>query len=114
VKVSEKNEQRCELKCTKMADVPVPGFRKYWTHKLASLKSDLHAIMNKYPKAASLVQQVYKVLSDIENFVGCTPTEVGESSEWTSTVNSAEENRVNFCEALDGKALFSALTACAQ
>jgi hypothetical protein len=35
--------------------------------------------------------------------------EVGESSEWTSIVNSAEENRANFCKSLDGKLLFSAL-----
>jgi hypothetical protein len=29
--------------------------------------------------------------------------------EWTSIVNSAEENRVTFFKALDGKPLFSAL-----
>jgi hypothetical protein len=34
---------------------------------------------------------------------------VGESPEWTSIVNSAEENRENFCKGLDGKPLFSAL-----
>jgi hypothetical protein len=34
---------------------------------------------------------------------------MGESSEWTSVVNSAEWNRANFCKALDGKPLFSAL-----
>jgi hypothetical protein len=39
--------------------------------------------MNKYPEAASVVLQAYKVLSDIENLAGCTPAKVGESSEWT-------------------------------
>jgi hypothetical protein len=92
-----------------MWDVPLLGFRKYCTHKLASLKSECHAIMNKYPEAASVVQQVYKVLSGIENLVGCTPTEVGESSKWTFTVNRAEENRVNFCKALYGKPFSGAL-----
>jgi hypothetical protein len=37
--------------------------------------------MNKCPEAASVVQQVYKVLSDIENLARCTPFKVGESSE---------------------------------
>jgi hypothetical protein len=37
-----------------------------------------------------------------------TSYKVGESSEWTSVVNSAE-NRANFCKNLDGKPLFSAL-----
>jgi hypothetical protein len=52
---------------TKMAGVPVPGFRKYWTQKVASLKSQCHAITKKYPAAASVVQQVHEALSDIEN-----------------------------------------------
>jgi hypothetical protein len=38
-----------------------------------------------------------------------TPPRVGESSEWTSIVSSAEENRANFCKILKGKPLFSAL-----
>jgi hypothetical protein len=51
--------------CTKMADVPLPGFRKYWTHELVSLKSECHTITNKYPEGASVAQ-----LSDIEYLVG--------------------------------------------
>jgi hypothetical protein len=89
-----------------VADVPVPGFGKYWIQKVASLKSECHAITNKYPEAASVMQQVYKVLSDTENPAGCTTAKVGESSEWNSIVNSAEENRVNFYKALDGKPIF--------
>jgi hypothetical protein len=34
---------------------------------------------------------------------------VGESCEWTTILNSAEENRANFCKILDGKPLFNAL-----
>jgi hypothetical protein len=34
---------------------------------------------------------------------------VGEGSEWTSDVNSTEEERENFCKGLDGKPLFSTL-----
>jgi hypothetical protein len=41
-----------------MADIPVPGFLKYWTQKLALLKSECHAIVDKYPEAASVVQQI--------------------------------------------------------
>jgi hypothetical protein len=65
--------------------------------------------MIKYWEAASVVHQVYKVLSDVENLAGCTPAKVGDSSERTSIANSAEENRANFCKGLDGKPLFSAL-----
>jgi hypothetical protein len=74
-----------------MADVTEPGFRKYWRDKLSSLKSQYHDIPNKYPEAASVVQQVYKVLSDIEILAKCTPAKMGESCEWSSIVSSAEE-----------------------
>jgi hypothetical protein len=92
-----------------MADVPIRGSRKYWTQRLASLKSESHTITNKYPAAASIVQQVHKVLSDIENLAGCTQARVEESSQWTCIVNSAEENIGNFCKDLDRKLFFSAL-----
>jgi hypothetical protein len=88
-----------------MEDVPVPGSRKYWTQKLTSLKSESHTIMNKYPEAASVVQQVRKVFSDIENLAGCITAKVEESS----IANSMEENMANFCKDLDGKLLFSSL-----
>jgi secreted trypsin-like serine protease len=55
------------------------------------------------------VQQVYKALSDIENLAGWAQAKVAESSEWTPIVNSAEENRANFCKVLDGKSLLSTL-----
>lgn len=62
--------------------------------------------MNKCPEAASVVQQVFGVLSDIENLPGCTPAKVGRGG--SSVVYSAEKS-ANFCEGLDGKPLFSAL-----
>jgi hypothetical protein len=65
--------------------------------------------MNKHPEASSVVQEVHKALNDIEIFAGCTPAKVGESPQWTTIVNSAEENRTNFCKYLDGKPLFSTL-----
>jgi hypothetical protein len=33
---------------------------------------------------------------------------VGESSQWTTIVNNAEENRAKLCKFIDGKPLFSA------
>jgi hypothetical protein len=62
-----------------MADVPVPGFRKFWTQALASLNSQCHAITIKYLEAG-IVIEVHYVLSDIENLAGYTPAKMGESS----------------------------------
>jgi hypothetical protein len=91
-----------------MADVPVPGFRKYWPQQ-SSLKSEYHNITDTYPEAAPALQREYKVLGDIENLAGCTPAKVGKISEWTSILYSVEENRAKFCKVLDGKPLFSTL-----
>jgi hypothetical protein len=99
VRISEENEQRGDLECT----------QRWWTFQyqesgntkhrsLESLKSECQVVMNKYPAATSVVQQVYTVLSDIENHARCTPVKVGESSEWTSAVNSSEKNRANFAK----------------
>jgi hypothetical protein len=79
-----------------MVGVPVLEFWKYWAQNLASLKSQWHAITNIYAEAASVVKQVYKVLNDIEILARCTLAKVGESSEWTSILNSAQDNRANF------------------
>jgi hypothetical protein len=61
-----------------MADIPIQRFQKYWAQKLASLKSESHAITNKYSEAASVVQQVYKVPNDTENFAECALGEISE------------------------------------
>jgi hypothetical protein len=46
----------------------------------------------------------------IEELLGSTQgTRVGESSEWTCIVISAEENRANICKGLDGKPRFNAV-----
>jgi hypothetical protein len=93
-----------------MADVPEPEFREYWTQKVSSLKSQCPDITKKYPEAASVVQ-VHKVLSDIEILAECPPPEVGESSQWTTIVNSAKVKKANFCKVLERKPLFIALYA---
>jgi hypothetical protein len=49
------------------------------------------------------------VLSDTEILAICSRAEVGESSQWTTIVNNAKENRAKFYKFLDGKQLFSAL-----
>lgn len=49
------------------------------------------------------------MLSDIENFAGCTRAKVGKSSEWNSVVKSAEEYRANVSKALDRKPILIAL-----
>jgi hypothetical protein len=90
------SKQAVNLSVHQDGGLPVPGFQKYWTQNLASLTSECHAIMNKYPEALSVLQKVYKVLSDIENLGRCTLAKVGESSEWTYTVKSMEEKRANF------------------
>jgi hypothetical protein len=75
---------------------PSTGIPEILDTEARTLKSEYHAIMNKYLEAASVVQQEYKVLSNNEKFAGCTPDKVGESFEWTCIVNSAEENRLSF------------------
>jgi hypothetical protein len=45
---------------------------------------------------------------DIEDLARYTPPSVAESSDWTSVVDSAEENRANYFKALSGKTHFSA------
>jgi hypothetical protein len=80
---------------SEMAEVPVPGFWKYRAQKIASLKSEYHANIIKYPEVTSVIQQVCKLLGDTEYLAGWTPFEVGEISEWTSTINSTE-NRQTF------------------
>jgi hypothetical protein len=69
-RVSETPKHAVNLSCAKMADVPVPRFRKYWSQELASLKYECHAIRNKYPEAVSVVQQEYKVLDGIAILAG--------------------------------------------
>jgi hypothetical protein len=55
------------------------------------------------------LKQLFKVLCDIEFVAGYTPASVGYSDQWSSIVNTAEDNRHNFCKALGGKTLYTAL-----
>jgi hypothetical protein len=59
--------------------------------------------------ADAQLKQLFKVVCDIEDVAGYTQASVGESQEWSAIVNTADENRQNFCKALTGKTLFSAL-----
>jgi hypothetical protein len=157
---------------TEMMDIPVPGFWKYWRQKLALLKSESHAIMDKNPEAASVIQVhnvlndieigflrvlrfplpiippispssqsprvgtigllvaavpsgpnwtppptkpiKKKVLNDIEILAGCTPVKVGESSEWTSIVNSVEETEQTFAKLQMGSCFLALSSACTR
>jgi hypothetical protein len=49
------------------------------------------------------------VLCNLEDVAGYTPAVIRESAEWAAIVRAAEENQTNFCKALSGKILFSAL-----
>jgi hypothetical protein len=91
MRVSEKNKGTVNLSVHQDGRRSSTRYQKYCTLKLASPKFECHAIKNKYTEADSVVQQVYKVLSDTENFASCTPAKVGKSSEWTSIMNSAQE-----------------------
>jgi hypothetical protein len=80
VGLCETTNKRWKWVYSKMAYVPEPGFRKYWRRALSSLRSKSHDITNKYPEAASVVQQVHKVIIDNEIVAKCIPARVGESS----------------------------------
>jgi hypothetical protein len=90
----------------------VPGFRRYYTQTLASLNYQCHAFKSKSAEAGTVVLQVHKVLNAMEILAGCTAAEVGESSKWTSVVNSAEENRADFCKVWMGSFSLARFTAC--
>jgi hypothetical protein len=92
-----------------VADIPVPGYQAFWTDKRKALKAEYKRLLSQSPDADAQLKQLFKVLYDIEDVVGYTPASVGDSDQWSSIVNAAEENRRNFCKALDGKTLYSAL-----
>jgi hypothetical protein len=55
------------------------------------------------------MQQLSKVLCDIEDLASYTPASVGESEKWAAIVSAAEDNRESYSVALRGKTLYSAL-----
>jgi hypothetical protein len=66
-------------------------------------------LLGQFPDEDAQLKYLFKVVCDIEYVAAHTPGSVGESEQWSSIVNIAEENRQNFCTALNGKTLFSAL-----
>jgi hypothetical protein len=46
--------------------------------------------VQQYPDANAQLIQLFKVVGDIEDVAGHTPTSVGESAEWAAIVNSAD------------------------
>jgi hypothetical protein len=65
--------------------------------------------VQQYPDADAQLKQLFNVLGDIEDVARHTSASVRESAEWAAIVNAAEENGPNYCKALHGKTLFSAL-----
>jgi hypothetical protein len=55
------------------------------------------------------MQQLFKVLCEIEDLASYTPSSVGESEQWAAIVSSAEDYPESYCNALRGKTLFTAL-----
>jgi hypothetical protein len=92
-----------------MAAVPVPGYQAYWADKRQTSKSEYQQLVAQFPDADAQLKQLFKLLCDIEDVAGYTPASVGDSDQWSSIVNTAEENQLNPCKALTGKILFSAL-----
>jgi hypothetical protein len=91
-----------------MADDPVPGYQSFWTNTRSALKSEYHSLIGQFPDADAQLKTLFNVLGDTEGVAAYTPASVGNSDQWSATVNSAE-NRQNLCKALGGRTLFSAL-----
>jgi hypothetical protein len=87
----------------------MPGYQAFWADKLVKLKSEYRQLLGQFPDAEAQLNLLLKEVCDIEDVAGYTPASVGETEQWSSIVNMAEENRQNFCKALNGKTLFSAL-----
>jgi hypothetical protein len=92
-----------------MTAAPVLGYQAFWANKRASLEAEYKTLIGKYPDADTQYQQLYGALCALEDVAGYTPAAVGESAEWTPVVSAAEENTANYCKALTGKTLLSAL-----
>jgi uncharacterized phage infection (PIP) family protein YhgE len=92
-----------------MADIPFPGFEAFWTGTCNKLKSELQQLIGQFPDANAQLQQLLKVIRDIEEMARYTPASVSESEQWSSIVSTGEENWQNFRKVLNGKNLFSAL-----
>jgi hypothetical protein len=65
--------------------------------------------VQQYPEADAQLEQFLQVLGDIEDVARHIPASVGESAEWSASVNAAEENGASYCKGLHVKPLFSGL-----
>jgi hypothetical protein len=92
-----------------MAGAHVHGYQAFWADRRASLQSEYQVLLKQYPDADKQYRLVYSTICDIEDLAGCTPAAVGESTKWTEIVNTAEDNRANYCKVLYGKVLLSVL-----
>jgi hypothetical protein len=90
-----------------MADNLVPGYQAFWMDTCNRLKSKYQQLIGQFPDAQ--LKKLFKVICDIEEMARYTPASGDESGQWSSIVNRAEKNRQNFCKALTGKTLISAL-----
>jgi hypothetical protein len=104
--VRDKSGSTIERRITqKISDIPVQGYKALGME----LKSEYLKLIGQFPYADAQMKQLFKVIRDIEEMARYTSASVGESEQWSSIVNTAEENRQNFCKVLNGKNLFSAL-----
>ncbi|XP_033606293.1 uncharacterized protein LOC111861621 isoform X2 [Cryptotermes secundus] len=92
-----------------MAGVPVPGYQAFWAGKRAALQAEFKEIIMQYPDAKIKYKRLFDILCSIEDVAGFTTAAIGESAEWAAIVSAADDNRINYCKALSGKTLFSAL-----
>jgi hypothetical protein len=79
-----------------MTGVPVHAYQQFWTGKRPSLKTEYSKIIGMHPDAAAYMQQLFKVLFEIEDLASCTPASIGESEQWAAIVSSAENNRESY------------------
>jgi hypothetical protein len=75
-----------------MAGAPVPGHQAFWAQRRASLQSEYQVLLKQYPDADTQYRLLYTTMCNIENLAGFTPAAVGESTQWSEIVNTAEEN----------------------
>jgi hypothetical protein len=55
-----------------MADVPLPGYQKFWKDKKTTLRAEHQSLVAKYPNAETQLKQLFRILCDIEVVAGYT------------------------------------------
>jgi hypothetical protein len=92
-----------------MGNVPLPGYQIFRANKLSTLKSKYQTLVEHYPEADAQLKQLLNLLGDIEDVAKHILASVGESVEWSTIVNDAEENGVLYFKGLHGNPLFVCL-----